>query len=112
MILRVVLLQSAERDLVELKSYLVKKFGSSQWRISYAHLKESIRNLAHFPQAGVVTDELQTLNLTQYRQVICGMNRLIYEVRQDVVYVHMIVDTRRDVSTLLMQRILRTQQVL
>jgi hypothetical protein len=47
------------------------------------------------------------LNLTQYRQILSGMNRIIYEVRQDAVYIHLVVDTRRDLKDVLMQRLTR-----
>jgi toxin ParE1/3/4 len=36
------------------------------------------------------------------------MNRIIYEVRQDILYIHIIVDARRDLKTLLIRRLLRT----
>lgn len=35
------------------------------------------------------------------------MNRIIYEVRQDAIYIHIIVDTRRDFNALLTRRLLR-----
>lgn len=47
------------------------------------------------------------MNLTQYWQILSGKNRVIYEVRQDAVYVHLIVDVRRDLKDVLMQRLLR-----
>ena len=88
-------------------SYIVKNFSVTTWRATYAKLKLAIRNLALFPQLGGIPSELETLNLTQYRQILSGKNRVIYEVRQDAVYVHLIVDARRDLKEVLMQRLLR-----
>ena len=105
--MKVVVLESAQADLGELRSYIVKNFSITTWRATYAKLKLAIRNLALFPQLGGIPDELETLNLTQYRQILSGMNRVIYEVRQDAVYIHLIVDTRRDLKDVLMQRLLR-----
>jgi plasmid stabilization system protein ParE len=105
--MKVVILESAQADLLELRSYIVKYFSVTTWQATYAKLKLAIRNLARFPQLGGIPDELETLNLTQYRQILSGMNRVIYEVRQDTVYVHLIVDTRRDLKEVLMQRLLR-----
>lgn len=104
---KVVILDSAEQDLKELRAYILKNFSVETWRITYAKIKEAIRNLQNFPQAGSIPDEIEKLNLTQYRQVVSGMNRVIYEVRQDVIYVHVVVDTRRDMNTLLTRRLLR-----
>lgn len=105
--MKVVILKSAEADLVALRGYIVKNFSVTTWQATYAKLKLAIRNLARFPLLGGIPDELETLNLTQYRQIVSGMNRIIYEVRQDAVYVHLIVDTRRDLTEVLMQRLLR-----
>jgi plasmid stabilization system protein ParE len=105
--MKVVILESAQADLVELRSYIVKNFSVTTWQATYAKLKLAIRNLAPLPQLGGIPDELETLNLTQYRQILPGMNRIIYEVRQDAVYIHLIIDTRRDLKDVLMQRLLR-----
>lgn len=106
--MRVVILESAEADLVELRSYIVSNFSARTWQATYAKVKLSIRNLATHPQLGRVPDELASLNLTQYRQIVSGMNRIIYEVRQDALYIHLIVDTRRDLNDVLMMRLLRS----
>ncbi|WP_038489153.1 type II toxin-antitoxin system RelE/ParE family toxin [Collimonas arenae] len=104
---RVVLLDSAEQDLKELKIYVIKNFSLKTWHSTFEKIKEAIRNLQHFPQAGLIPDEIEKLNLTQYRQVLSGMNRVIYEVRQETIYVHVVVDTRRDMNALLTRRLLR-----
>jgi toxin ParE1/3/4 len=104
---KVVVLESAQADLVELRSYIVKNFSVTTWQVTYAKLKLAIRNLALFPQLGGIPGELETLNLTQYRQILSGKNRIIYEVRQDAVYIQLIIDTRRDLKDVLMQRLLR-----
>jgi plasmid stabilization system protein ParE len=105
--MKVVLLDSAEQDLKDLRSYVVKNFSQATWLKTYSKLKESIRNLTSFPLLGAVPPELESLNMNQYRQIISGMNRVIYEPRADAVYIYMIVDTRRDLETLLMQRLMR-----
>ncbi|MDO8262172.1 MAG: type II toxin-antitoxin system RelE/ParE family toxin [Gallionella sp.] len=105
--MKVVILASAEHDLKELRSYIVKNFSQDTWHKTYGKLKESIRNLASFPHLGSIPEELETLNLSQYRQILSGMNRIIYETRQDTVYIHIIVDARRDMKSFLMRRLVR-----
>jgi toxin ParE1/3/4 len=92
--MKVVILEAAEVDLQELRRYIVK-------------IKESIRNLAAFPYLGAIPPELEALHLTQYRQLLSGKNRIIYEVRGETVYVHIVVDMRRDMTSLLLQRLVR-----
>lgn len=105
--MKVVILASAELDLKELRSYIVKNFSQDTWQKTYGKLKESIRHLATFPNLGSVPEELETLNLRQYRQTLSSMSRVIYEVRQDTVYIHIAVDSRRDLTSLLMHRLVR-----
>lgn len=105
---KVVLLESAEQDLKELRSYIIKNFPLDTWQDTYGKVKESIRNLKAFPLAGSIPEEIERLNLTQYRQVLSGMNRVIYEVRRETVYIHIIADARKDMVSLLTRRLLRT----
>lgn len=105
--MKVVVLASAEEDLKELRAYIVKNFSLNTWKKTYDKLKESMRNLALFPYLGAVPEELEAVNLNQYRQILSGMNRVIYEVRQDTVFIHVIVDSRRDMMSFLMVRLLR-----
>jgi plasmid stabilization system protein ParE len=105
--MKTVILASAKAALTQLRSYILKNFSKDTWQTTYEKLKELIRNLATFPHLGAIPPELDDIHSHQYRQLICGMNRIIYEVRQDVVYIHLIVDTRRDLSALLLRRLVR-----
>jgi len=105
--MKIVILESAELDLQDLRSYIVKDFSTSIWQKTFQQIKASIRNLARFPMLGSIPDELLKLNLTQYRQVLSGMNRIIYEVRQETIYIHLIVDSRRDMVSFLLRRLVR-----
>jgi toxin ParE1/3/4 len=105
---KLVLHESAEHDLFELRIYILKNFDRNTWRITYSKIQESIRNLKKFPHVGSTPEEFEMLNLMQYRQILSGMNRIIYEVRQDTVYIHVITDGRRNMTDLLTRRLLRS----
>ena len=103
--MKVVFLQSAEADLKDLKIYIVKNFGKDDWLTSYAKIKAAVAMIQDHPKAGRIPPELESLNIAQYRQVLAGLNRLIYEVRADTAYIHIVCDVRRDLKGLLMKRI-------
>ncbi len=107
MIVNVVILDSAEQDLKELRRYILKNFSVEIWEQTYRKLKDAMRNLQKFLLAGSIPEEIAKLNLTQYRQIISGMNRIIYEVRHNVIYIHLISDSRRELGTLLANRFMR-----
>jgi toxin ParE1/3/4 len=106
----VVILKSAEHDLHDLRAYLLKHFGHAAWQESYAMIKAALKNLQTYPLSGSVPDALEKINLAQYRQVIAGKNRIIYEVRHSTIYVHVVADCRRDMATLLARRLLRVAE--
>lgn len=103
----VVFLQSAEADLRELKRYVAGAFGQQAWQACLGQIKAAVARIATHPGAGLIPDELASLELQQYRQVLCGMNRIIYEIRGGIVYIHIVCDTRKDFKALLTRRILR-----
>ena len=56
-----------------------------------------------------VPDELVSLNTVQYRQLPSGMNRIIYALRAQMIYIHGLCDLRKDFKALLMRRILEVK---
>ena len=109
MSLSVVFLKSAEQDVKELKHYVFRRFGVETWQSTLSKLQESIHTPQAHPQAGKVPDELRTLNPGLFRQIISGMNRVIYEIRQETIYIHIVCDNRRDMQGLLNRRMMRSE---
>ncbi len=103
----VVFLKSAEQDVKELKHYIANNFGKETWQATLGRLRDSINTLQTHPHAGKIPDELAALNPPQYRQIISGMNRIIYEIRQKTIYIHVVCDSRRDMQGVLNRRVLR-----
>ena len=103
--MNVLVLRSAEADLKDLRAYIGKNFGQDVLRASYGKIKDAVAMIESHPKAGRIPPELERLNIAQYRQVLSGMNRLIYELRGDTAYIHIVCDTRRDLQGLLMKRI-------
>lgn len=105
----VVFLKSAEQDIKELKQYVLRRFGMETWQSTLGKLKVSVDTIQTQPYAGNVPEELRTINPGQYRQIISGMNRVIYEIRQKTIYIHIVCDSRRDMQGLLSRRIMRSE---
>ena len=108
--MKVVFLRDAEEDLKELRRYIVSKFSKDTWLETKRQINATVSSLTAFPQSGNIPKELAELGMAQYRQTLSGMNRIIYEVRGDLLYVHIVCDTRRDLRDLLARRLLRAGQ--
>ncbi len=107
MVYKVLFLQEAEHDLKAIKKYLLKDFSKKSWEDCYQKIKQSIETIRTFPQLGHVPDELEALNLMHHRQVVSGKNRIIYEINEQLIYIHLICDARKSLGLLLMQRLTR-----
>ena len=60
------------------------------------------------PERGSHPKELLELGIREYRQMFFKPYRLIYRVTGGKVYVHLVVDGRRDMQTLLSRRLLES----
>lgn len=66
--------------------------------------------MSTFPLSDTILEELASIGQMQYRQVVSGMNRIIYEVklsiqREEQVYIDIITDVRKDLKSLLTRRL-------
>lgn len=100
----VVLSEPALADLLDINDYYLVEVSDHVAGKSIGSLEITVNNLAEFPDRGSILKELLSLGI---RQVIEKPYRIIYETFADKIIVHAILDGRRDMESLLMQRILR-----
>ena len=105
--MKVYFLPGAEEDLRDLRRYILRAFGDTAWQDSYQKIKESVRLLQETPEIGSVPEELIDLQFDHYRHLVSGKNRILYEIREDALYVHVICDARRNMRSLLGRRLVR-----
>ncbi|SIT48351.1 Plasmid stabilization system protein [Paraburkholderia ribeironis] len=101
------ILPTARIGIDELRSYVVRAFGWETWRQTSAQIQETIAQIRQFPGSGHVPAELEGFVDDNFRQALSGKNRIIYQVRDDTVFIHLVVDTRRDLQALLHRIVLR-----
>jgi len=107
MTLEVVLSEPALTDLLDINDYYLCEVSDRVAGKIIDGLEAAVNNLAEFPDKGSIPKELLSLGIRQYRRVIEKPYRIIYETFADKIVVHAILDGRRDMESLLMQRILR-----
>lgn len=104
---RVRLTEGAKHDLASIITYLDTHEGPAFAHKVLDAIEQVIQELSRFPNRGAHPPELQSIGITDYRQVIERPYRLIYQVRADQVVVFVIADGRRDMQTLLFERLIR-----
>ncbi len=102
-------LDEAQEDTKDLRRYILKSFGAQTWKQTSAELAVTLGNIRQFPHSGYVPAELADFGGLNFREALSGQNRVIYEVRDDTIYIHIVTDTRRDLRTLLQKRLLRSR---
>lgn len=103
---KVLLTAGAERDLESLYDYIAHHDSKAAADRVLDRLLKAAGDLATFPERGSHPRELLALGIHDYRQVFFKPYRLIYRIIRTEVVVYLIVDGRRDMQTLLAQRLL------
>ena len=105
---QIIFSNEAKLDLKELKNYIVANFSNEIWRRTYSKVKNAVNSLRNNPEVGSILSELNEISSNQYRQIISGMNLIIYDTRKNIIYIHIVADSRRNMTSLVNKRLLRT----
>ena len=103
----VLLTDDAQADLQELYDYIAVYDAPAKADAVLDKLEAVVASLRNFPERGAVTKELRDVGIRDYREVYFKPYRVIYRVLDGKVFVYLIVDGRRDMQTLLTQRLVR-----
>jgi toxin ParE1/3/4 len=103
----VVISEPALLDLLDINDYYLLEVNDKTAAKIIDSLESAVNSLADFSERGSIPKELSVLGIRQYRQVIVKPYRIIYEQLPETVIVHAILDGRRDLETLLTQRLVR-----
>lgn len=100
------LTEPALADLLAINDYFLLEVSDKVAAKIIDSLETAVNSLADLNERGTVPKELMVLGIRQYRQVIVKPYRIIYQRLPDQVVVHAVLDGRRDIQTLLTQRLI------
>jgi len=104
---QVYLLQEAEDDLFDIYRYVAKHDSVSSAEYLFEKLKSTCRSLDELPQRGHVPPELERVGVSAYLELHFKPYRVVYEIDGKKVFVHCVLDGRRDMQSLLERRLIR-----
>lgn len=102
----VMLTEPAVSDLLAINDYYLLAVSDKTAAKIIDSLKAAVNSLGELNERGTVPKELLALGIRQYRQLIVKPYRIIYQRMLDQVVVHAVLDGRRDIQTLLNQRLI------
>ncbi len=104
---KVNLTQSAEDDLFEIYKYVYLNDSEDKAEKLHEKLFEKCKALQEYPLRGHVPPELKLIGIDDFLEITLKPYRIIYQVIDKEIFVHCILDGRRDMQKLLQERLLR-----
>jgi len=106
---KVVWTKSAVSDLESIIEYIAENSPLTA-RALFRKLKKQIDTLSYSPQRGRHIPELQEQGIFLYRELIISSWRVMYRIHERIVYIMAIIDSRRNVEDILLEKLIKTQR--
>jgi len=103
-VFEVIWTRTAVLDLDEILAYIAAERGVDQALLMYETLRERITSLSTMPRRARQVPEFLDIGLHEYREMIEGPYRLIFRIIDQKIVLLGILDSRRDLEELLIQR--------
>ena len=97
---------AAQTDLETIVDFIAEEDLRNARRV-LERLEKRARALRRFPERGRVVSEMRTLDVFLYRELIERPWRMIYRFDDKRVYVLAVLDSRRELTSLLLERLAR-----
>lgn len=104
---KVFLAEDAEEDLFDIYRYVAQNDSVEKADRLLDNLEMIIQKLESLPQRGHFPPELERIGVKDYREVFYKPYRIIYQITKSEVFVHCVLDGRRDLQEQLQNRVLR-----
>ena len=103
----VTLIQEAEDDLFDIYGYILNNDSPAHAEYVILKLQKACISLGEMPERGHIPPELERIGATGFKEIHFKPYRIIYEIEKKTVFVHCVLDGRRDLQDLLERRLLR-----
>ncbi|MBD3240215.1 MAG: type II toxin-antitoxin system RelE/ParE family toxin [Chitinivibrionales bacterium] len=97
----------AERDILDIYRYVRNAASKRKADELLAKLEAACESLDVAPERGHIPPELRPVGVVEYREIHYKPYRIIYQTVGKRVYVHCVLDGRRELQELLEERLLR-----
>ena len=97
---------AARLDLERIVEFIAEENPASALT-ALARLERRCRTLATLPERGRIVPETRAVDVLTYRELIEGPWRIVYRHDVDRVHVMAVLDARRELSSLLLERLVR-----
>lgn len=96
----------AENDLRRIIEYIARDNIANAKKV-FERIKEKTADLNQLPDRGRIVPELQDYGITLYREIIVPPWRIIYRPTDKEVHVLSVIDSRKNVEDILLNRLIK-----
>jgi toxin ParE1/3/4 len=104
---KVIIDPRAKLDLKEIFIYVALNDSIQSANKLLDALEETCFKLEKYPERGRIPPELRPTGIKNYIEIHYKPYRIIYEIEKDLVYIHCVIDGRRNIQEILSNRLLR-----
>ena len=104
---KVSLTSSAKEDLFEIYKYIYQNDSEETADKIYSDLRKKCFTLQEFPERGHIPQELSLFGINDFLEIIYKPFRIIYQKIGKDIFIHAVLDGRRDMQKLLQERLIR-----
>ena len=101
------IISDAEEDILDIYNYISISDSIENAEHLLQKIEETCLSLSRLPNRGHIPPELERIGIIEYREIHFKPYRIIYQVVESNVYIHCILDGRRELQELLEKRIIR-----
>jgi toxin ParE1/3/4 len=104
---KVIIDPQAKTDLKEIFVYVSVNDSLESANKLLDRIEETCFKLERYPERGHIPPELRQTGIKNYLEIHYKPYRIIYEIDDKLVYIHSVIDGRRNIQEILSNRILR-----
>ncbi|MCP5063336.1 MAG: type II toxin-antitoxin system RelE/ParE family toxin [Ignavibacteriae bacterium] len=97
----------AKQDLKDIFIYVALNNNLESAEIFLASLEKTCQRLEKIPERGHTPKELLSTGIKRYLEISSKPYRIIYEISSNTIYIHSVLDGRRNIQEILSERILK-----
>lgn len=101
------IIDDAENDIYEIYQYVVFSDSLAKAESLLQNIYITCQKLETLPHRGHIPPELKRIGIMEFREIHFKPYRIIYQVIEKAVYIHCVLDGRRELHELLEKRLVR-----
>jgi toxin ParE1/3/4 len=98
---------AAQGDLYSIYRYVANNDSHEKAEHLLDNIEKAMASLETMPARGNYPPEMQRWGILDFREIFFKPYRIIYEIKDNAVFIHTVLDGRRNCEDLLQQRLLR-----